>query len=92
MKHINCKTKKHITYIRNSSGKVISTINDLECLDHNVVCCRCGKGWGQHDASYVVEPSDKCAWCGGDIPGTEEYYMKFGNACESCRGKFANRN
>lgn len=29
-----------------------------------------------------------CAWCEARIPGTEEWYMKHGNACESCDLRF----
>ena len=51
--------------------------------------CRCGKKFGEHRATHVVEPSKKCGWCKAELPGTEKYYMQFGNCCESCRGKFA---
>lgn len=33
----------------------------------------------------------KCAWCGKDIPGTEEYYAKMGNCCSECSAKFTFR-
>jgi hypothetical protein len=32
---------------------------------------------------------NKCAWCGEDIPGTEEYYIINGNACNVCLGIFS---
>jgi len=91
MKHTNCKTKKHTTYIWNASRTRTSQINDLECLDHDVICCRCGEEWGKHPATSVVAVSDKCAWCGNELPGTEEYYMQYGNACLDCRAKFADK-
>ena len=90
MNHRDCKTKKHETFIRNAQGKITSILNDLECLDHSVICCRCGEEWGRHPATSVVEPSKECAWCKAELPGTEEYYNQHGNACIECRSKFAN--
>jgi hypothetical protein len=29
-----------------------------------------------------------CAWCGEGIPGTTNYYVHFGNACQVCNSRF----
>ena len=89
MNHKLCKTKKHITYIWNAGRTRVSQINDLECLDHEVICCRCGEEWHNHPATSEMAVSDKCAWCGAELPGTEEYYSQHGNACVECRSRFS---
>jgi len=31
---------------------------------------------------------DHCAWCNARIPGTELWYMNYGNSCAACNTRF----
>jgi hypothetical protein len=38
---------------------------------------------------YDKKIKKKCAWCNDDIPGTTEWYVYHGNACQECCNRFS---
>ena len=44
--HLGHKLERHVSYVK--SGDRLNGVRDLECLDHDIICCRCGWEIGKH--------------------------------------------